>query len=210
MAAHPGVCSDPLRTLVDAQQPEITMFNQRLFKSRRVLFALALTCGTVLAIVAGVAISAQDKYTLRVPNGLPFADFRGYEDWQVVAVSQTESLLKVMVANPIMIKAYRAGIPGNGQPFPDGSKIAKIEWKPKVNSESPFWVRVPESLQDVFLIEKDSKKYPDTKGWAYAVFDYDPATSTYAPDKTGTITCGFACHTAVAQKDYIFTGYGTR
>ena len=122
-----------------------------------------------------MAISAQDKYTLKVPDGLPFADFRGYEDWQVVAVSQTENLLKVMVANPIMIKAYRAGIPGNGQPFPDGAKIAKIEWKAKVNSESPFWVRVPDTLQDVFLIEKDSKKYPDTKGWAYAVFDYDPA-----------------------------------
>ena len=128
----------------------------------------------------------------------------------LVAVSQTESLLKVMVANPILIKAYRDGIAGNGQPFPDGSKIAKIEWRPKVNTESPFWVRVPDTLQDVFLIEKDSKKYPDTKGWACAVFDYDSATHSYAPDKTGTPTCGFACHTAVAGKDYIFTGYGTR
>lgn len=186
------------------------MFNRRLLHSRRAQFAAVLVVGTVLALLTGVAISAQDKYTLKVPDGLPFADFRGYEDWQVVAVSQTENLLKVMVANPVMIKAYRAGIPGNGQPFPDGAKIAKIEWKPKVNSESPFWVRVPDTLQDVFLIEKDSKKYPDTKGWAYAVFDYDPTTSSYAPDKTGTITCGFACHTAVAKKDYIFTGYGTR
>jgi hypothetical protein len=186
------------------------MFNRRLLKSRRAQFALVLACGTVVAFLTGFAISAQDKYTLRVPNGLAFSDFRGYEDWQVVAVSQTESLIKVMVANPTMIKAYRAGIPGNGQPFPDGAKIAKIEWKPKVNAESPFWVRVPDTLQDVFLIEKDSKKYPDTKGWAYAVFDYDPATTSFAPDKTGTITCGFACHTAVAKKDYIFTGYGTR
>jgi Cytochrome P460 len=186
------------------------MFNRTFLQSRRAQFGLIVACGAVLAGGAGLALSAQDKYTLQLPNGLPFSEFRGYEDWQVVAVSQTESLLKVMVANPTMIKAYRAGIPGNGQPFPDGSKIAKIEWKPKVNSESPFWVRVPDSLQDVFLIEKDSKKYPDTKGWAYAVFDYDPATSTYAPDKTGTITCGFKCHTAVAKKDYIFTGYGTR
>jgi hypothetical protein len=186
------------------------MFNRTSLQSRCAQWGLVLACGAVLAGVAGLALSAQDKYTLQVPNGLPFSDFRGYEDWQVVAVSQTESLLKVMVANPTMIKAYRAGIPGNGLPFPDGSKIVKIEWKPKVNSESPFWVRVPDSLQDVFLIEKDSTKYPNTKGWAYAVFDYDPATSTYAPDKTGTITCGFACHTAVAKKDYIFTGYGTR
>lgn len=186
------------------------MFNRRLLKSRRARYALILACGTVVAFLAGFAISAQDKYTLQVPSGLPFADFRGYEDWQVVAVSQTESLLKVMVANPTMIRAYRAGIPGNGQPFPDGSKIAKIEWRPKVNSESPFWVRVPDTLQDVFLIEKDSSKYPATKGWAYAVFDYDTATASYAPDKTGTVNCGFACHTAVARKDYIFTGYPTR
>jgi hypothetical protein len=186
------------------------MFKQRLLQSRRARYSLGIVLGTVVAAIAGVAIAAQDKYTLQVPNGLAFSDFRGYEDWQVVAVSQTETLLKVMVANPTMIAAYRAGVPGNGQPFPDGSKIAKIEWKPKVNSESPFWVRVPDTLQDVFLIEKDSKKFPDTKGWAYAVFDYDPASSTYAPNKTGTVNCGFACHTKVAKKDYIFTGYGTR
>ena len=80
----------------------------------------------------------QDKYTLQVPNGLKFSDFRGYENWQVVAVSQTDDLLKVMVANPTMIDAYRSGVPGNGKPFPDGSKIAKIEWKPKKSTESPF------------------------------------------------------------------------
>src|SRR5580698_6908786 len=186
------------------------MFKPAALKSRRRQIFAVITFGALVATAAGLASSADDKYALKVPNGLPFADFRGYEDWQVVAVSQTENLIKAMVANPTMIKAYRAGIPGNGQPFPDGSKIAKIEWKPKVNSESPFWVRVPDTLQDVFLIEKNSSKYPDTKGWAYAVFDYDPATSSYAPDKTGTVTCGFACHTAVAKKDYIFTGYGTR
>ena len=126
-------------------------------------------------VLAALALAAQDKYTLSVPNGLAFSEFRGYEDWQVVAVSQTEELLKVEVANPTMIGAYRAGIPGNGKPFPDGSKIAKIEWKPKKNTESPFSVRIPDALQDVFLIEKDSKRFPGTKGWAYAVFDYDPA-----------------------------------
>ena len=109
----------------------------------------------VLAALGSVAVSAQDKYTLQVPNGLAFSDFRGYEDWQVVSVSQTEDLLKVMVANPVMIDAYKAGVPGNGQPFPDGSKIAKIEWKPKKMTEAPFSVRVPDTLQDLFLIEKD-------------------------------------------------------
>jgi hypothetical protein len=166
--------------------------------------------GLALAVVCAVAGSAQDKYSLRLPNGLAFSEFRGYENWQVVSVSQTTELLKVEVANPTMIDAYRAGVPGNGKPFPDGSKIAKIEWRPKKMAESPFAVNVPDTLQDVFLIEKDSKRFPDTKGWAYAVFDYQPASDTFTPDATGTVNCGFACHTIVKDKDYIFHSYQKR
>jgi hypothetical protein len=166
--------------------------------------------GMALAVLGSRAVFAEDKYSLQLPKGLSFAEFRGYEDWQVVAVSQTEELLKVEVANPVMIAAYRSGIPGNGKPFPDGSKIAKIEWKPQVNTESPFSVRIPKVLQDVFLIEKDSKRFPATKGWAYAVFDYVPASDSFAANATGTVDCGFACHTKVAAKDYIFTAYGKR
>jgi hypothetical protein len=166
--------------------------------------------GIVLAVVGTIAGSAQDKYSLRLPNGLAFSEFRGYESWQVVSVSQTAELLKVEVANPTMIDAYRAGIPGNGKPFPDGSKIAKIEWRPKKMAESPFAVNVPDTLQDVFLIEKDSKRFPDTKGWAYAVFDYQPAADTFTPNATGTVNCGFACHTIVKDRDYIFHSYQKR
>ena len=172
-----------------------------------------LTIATVAIALAGlgaVAGTAPDKYGLKLPNGIPFSDFRGYENWQVVSVSQTDDLLKVEVANPTMIDAYRAGIPGNGKPFPDGSKIAKIEWKPKKMAESPFAVRVPDTLQDVFLIEKDSKRFPDAKGWGYAVFDYHAASDTFAPNPTGTVNCGFACHTVVKDKDYIFHSYQKR
>ena len=177
-------------------------------RGSRVVSAAAL--GIALAVLGGRVFAAQDKYTLRVPDGLAFSDFRGYENWQVVAASQTEDLLKVMVANPTMMDAYRSGVPGNGKPFPDGSKIAKIEWKPKKMAESPFAVNVPNVLQDVFLIEKDIKRFPDTKGWAYAAFDYDPASDTFKPDATGVVNCGFACHTRVAAKDYIFTAYPKR
>lgn len=164
----------------------------------------------LIAVLSRFAMSGPDKYTVRVPNGLALSEFRGYEDWQVVAVSQTDDLIKAMVANPTMIGAYRAGVPGNGKPFPDGSKIAKIEWRPKNNPESPFSVKVPDTLQDVFFIEKDSKRFPTTKGWAFAAFDYNTASDTFAPNPTGTVSCGFACHTRVAAKDYIFTAYGKR
>src|SRR6266404_3157151 len=145
--------------------------------------AIAIS-SVVLAALGGMAVAA-DRYTLQVPNGLAFSDFRGYEDWQVVSIAQTDEVLKVIVANPAMIAAYKAGVPGNGRKFPDGSKIAKIQWKPKKSTEAPFSVNVPDTLQDVFFIEKDSRRFPATSGWGYAQFDYNPASDTFAPDAGG-------------------------
>ena len=178
----------------------------------RILSWLMAITAVVLAVLTGRAISAQDKYTVQVPGGLGFAAFKGYEDWQTVSVSQTEERLKVILANPVMIDAYRAGVPGNGQPFPDGSKMAKIEWKPKANEESPFAVNVPDTLDGIGFMEKDSGRFSDTGGWGYAQFRYDPASDTYMPheDYVGDAKCGHACHTAVETKDYVFTGYQKR
>jgi hypothetical protein len=148
---------------------------------KRIQSWLIVIAAVVLTVLGGRAISAQDKYAVQTPNGLAFADFRGYEDWQVVAVSRTDELLKVEVANPVMIAAYRAGVPGNGQPFPDGSKIAKIEWRPKKSTEAPFDVSIPDNQKDVDFIEKDSKRFPDTHGWAYAEFAYDSTSDTFTP-----------------------------
>jgi hypothetical protein len=168
------------------------------------------TFGLVLAALGSIALAAQDKYTVRVPNGLAFSDFRGYENWQVVSTSRTDDLLKVMVANPTMMDAYRTGIPGNGKPFPNGSKIAKIEWKFKKSTEAPFSVDVPDVLQDVFFIEKENMRFPATSGWGYAAFDYNAASDTFTPNKDGSANCGYACHTIVKAKDYIFHAYQKR
>ena len=177
---------------------------------RNLCIASALSFGLLLAALGGIALAAQDKYTVTVPNGLAFSDFRGYEDWQVVSTSRTDDLLKVMVANPTMIAAYRAGIPGNGRPFPDGSRIAKLEWKFKKSTEAPFSVDVPDVLQDVFFIEKDNRRFPTTSGWGYAAFDYNAAADSFAPNKDGSANCGYACHTIVKAKDYIFHSYQKR
>jgi hypothetical protein len=171
---------------------------------------VAVITAVGLAILGGSAISAQDKYTVKVPDGLAFSEFRGYEDWQTVAVSQTEEGVQaVIVANPVMIDAYRSGVPGNGKPFPDGAKIAKIHWKAKKSAEAPAPTWVPDTLDNVDFIEKDSKRFPNTSGWGFAQFNYDPASDTFAPDGTGA-DCGYACHTIVPTKDYIFTAYGRR
>jgi hypothetical protein len=170
--------------------------------------AIMIIAGS-LAAVGGMALAAQDRYTLKVPNGLAFSEFRGYENWQDVAVSQTENGLKVIAANGPMIKAYRSGIPGNGKLFPEGSKIVKIEWTSKKNVESPYFVMVPDNLKSVSFIEKDTKRFPNSGGWGYAQFQYDAAAETFTPVGTDA-ACGHACHTAVKAKDYIFTAYPRR
>ena len=109
-----------------------------------------------------------------------------------------------------MIAAYKAGIPGNGGKFPDGSKSAKIQWTPKKSAEAPFSVNVPDTLKNVFLVEKDSGR------------DFRPAADGDTPCSTmmrrptrsrltgAAADCGHACHTAVAAKDYIFHPYQNR
>jgi hypothetical protein len=165
-----------------------------------------------LAIVGSLAFAAQDKYSLQIPNGLAWSDFGGYEDWANVASSQTETEIKTIVADPIMMDAFRGGLPTSGKLFPDGSKVAKIEWSFKKNAVSPYFVTVPDALKTVAFIEKDTKRFPNTHGWAYASWDYDAATDTFKPASLNPsgAACGFACHTIVASHDYIFTAYPKR
>jgi Cytochrome P460 len=162
----------------------------------------------LLTAVGSMALAAPDRYTLKLGK-LAFSDFRGYENWKDVAVSQTETLLKVIVANDVMMDAYKRGLPADGKLFPDGSKIVKIEWTAKKNPVSPYFVMVPDTLKAVAVIEKDTKRFPDTHGWAYGNFSYDAASDTFTPEGTDA-TCGYACHTTVAAHDYIFTAYPKR
>jgi hypothetical protein len=169
-------------------------------------FAIAVAS---LAALGGIALAAQDKYTVRVPDGIAFSDFRGFEDWQTVAVSQSGDLIEVILGNPAMIDAYRAGLPGNGKHWPDGAKLAKIHWKAKKSAEAPDPTTVPDTLHDIDFMEKDSTRFPDSGGWGYGQFNYNVASDTFTPEGTGA-KCGYACHTIVAAKDYVFTSYGKR
>jgi hypothetical protein len=177
--------------------------------ARSALAATGVAVVAMLAVFGGKAISAQDKYTVTVPDGLSFSEFRGFEDWATVAVSQSGDLIEVIVANPLMIEAYRAGVPGNGKPFPDGSKMAKIHWNAKQSTEAPAPTTVPDTLHDIDFMVRDSKRFKDTGNWGYAQFDFDTASATFKPNGTGT-DCGYACHTIVKDKDYVFTAYGRR
>src|SRR5207245_11110657 len=102
-------------------------------KSKRVpavVIVVVSLAVSVLAVVGGRAISAQDtaqaKYTVRVPNGLAFSEYRGYEGWQTVSITRNEKLMAVILDNPMMINAYQSGIPGNGKPFSVGTYMTII------------------------------------------------------------------------------------
>jgi hypothetical protein len=165
----------------------------------------------------GAAISAQDRYTLKVPNGLAFSEFRGYQGWQVISLSHNGDLLAVILGNPAMIDAYEAGVPGNGKPFPDGAKMAKIHWNPKKIESFPGQPLVAGTLHDIDFMLKDSKRFADSGGWGYGEFEFDAASNTFRlgtaadkPAQGNDAKCGFACHTIAKTQDYVFTEYPRR
>jgi hypothetical protein len=184
-------------------------------KRRHLLITLSLTAS--LAVITAAALAAQDKNTVKVPNGLGFAEFKGYESWQLISTSQSDKAVAAILGNPAMIDAYRAGIPGNGKPFPDGAKMAKIHWAPMKNVTAPGQPTVSGALHDVDFMVKDSKRFADGGGWGYAFFKYDVASDTFAPGTTADeppqgndAKCGVACHTIAKDRDYVFTQYAKR
>jgi hypothetical protein len=181
---------------------------------KKILTTLAVLLS---ALVAGVAISAQDRYTLKIPGGLEFSEFRGYETWQIISLSHNGDKLAAILGNPTMIKAYESGIPANGKPFPDGAKMAKIHWVGKKMETYPGQPLTAGTLHDVDFMVKDSKRFADSGGWGYGAFEYETASESFRPANTSDqppqsndAKCGAACHTVVKARDYVFTEYTKR
>ncbi len=183
---------------------------------------LGALVGAVAVIAVGISsvtpatAAPEDKYKVQVPGGLAFAEFKGYESWEVVAISHNAKHLAVTVANPVMIAAYKAGIPINGKAVPDGAKMAKIHWLPKKSEFFPDAI-VPGVQHDVDFMVKDSKRFGSDGGWGYAYFLYDATTDTFKPATTADTPpqgndakCGVACHTIAKARDFVFTDYGHR
>ena len=168
-------------------------------------------------LVTAAALSAQDKSDVRVPNGLAMSEFKGYEGWTFIALSENGGKLAAILGNPVIIDAYKSGIPANGKPFPDGSKMAKIHWNPRKLETQPGNPTVPGAQFNADFMVKDSKRFADSGGWGWGSFDYDPASDTFTPATTADTPpqgkdakCGFACHPIVKNNDYVFTAYAHR
>ena len=168
---------------------------------------------TASILVIGVVVAAQDRFTLKSPNGIAFSEFKGYDAWAVITASHLDSGVKAIVGNPVMIQAFEEGIPVNGRPVPDGAVMAKIEWTTTGNPDLPGGAKVTDTLRNVGFMVKDAKRFPETDGWGYAQFDYDVGSGTFKPLGSSH---GFAkaachqCHTRVKARDFVFTKYAQR
>jgi Cytochrome P460 len=176
-----------------------------------------------IAMITGMLACAKPdqspeaaKYAVKVPNGLAFSEFKGYEDWHLISISHDGPAMAAILGNPEMIKAYESGIPGNGKPFPDGVKMAKVHWVPTKMATFPSAI-VPGRQHDVDFMVKDSKRFQDSGGWGWGAFELDsasgkftPATTKDTPPQSNDAKCGFACHTIVQKRDFVFTDYARR
>jgi Cytochrome P460 len=180
--------------------------------------SFTIICAVLVGLVAtGAAISAQDRYSLKVPGGLAFSEFKGYETWQAISLSHNGDKLALILGNPAMIEAFNSGIPENGKPFPDGAKMVKIHWVAKKKETYPGQPLVAGALHDVDLMVKDNKRFADSGGWGYGAFEYETASDSFRPANTSDqppqsndAKCGAACHTVVKARDYVFTEFPKR
>ena len=173
----------------------------------RIASSAIVILAVVLTFLGGGVIFAQDKYTVQVPGGLAFSEFRGYEDWPVIAISENGGKIAVILGNSTMIDAYKTG----------GAKMAKIHWIPKRQDAYLGQPTVPGTQHDADFMVKDSNSFADSGGWGWGAFEYDPASDTFSPATEAAnppqghdAKCGFACHTLVKNRDYVFTEYGRR
>jgi hypothetical protein len=179
---------------------------------------------TVFVVSVVLAAQSQDRFTLKSANGIAFSEFRDYEAWQLIATSQPDDAggcgtskvgcTKAIFGNPVMISAYRDGIPANGQAVPDGAAMAKVEWL-KEHKTSPYGVTLSGTQTEVSFMVKDSKRFPDTNGWGYATFEYNGSSDTFKPTKPSTASNARAschgCHSDGAKaRDFVFTNYAKR
>ena len=96
------------KSVAQAQQEQ--KIGTRTAGERFTRFTFIAAAVAVFAVLVAAAVYAQDKYSLKSPDGIAFSDFKGYEDWSVVSSGRTDEVLKVIVANPAVINAYKAGV----------------------------------------------------------------------------------------------------
>jgi len=177
---------------------------------KRIVFTL-VAVGALASIVAYMAPAsgqADDEtapiYGIKIPPG--------FRDWRLISVNHLAGgnlkQVRAQLGNDIAIAAFREG----KLPFPDGTIIAALHWNEGSSDENNkvlaigfpgagLQSSVPESVQNVQFMVKDSKKYAATGGWGFGDFKNGKPGSQALHE-----TC-FPCHQPAKDRDYVFTRY---
>lgn len=156
---------------------------------RTIEYACALA-GAALLAVGGAALA--ETAVVKTEHG-------EYRDWRLLGVSlrHDKNSMRAIVGNDAAIAAARAG---KTKPWPDGSVIAKIKWDQR---KHPNWeaATVPGAFTAAEAMVKDSKKYPDTGGWGFGIWE---GKTLKMLDRDKSAAC-YACHLPMKDSDYIYT-----
>lgn len=146
-------------------------------------------------------IYAQEGLKNTTMNGHQLKDFKDFEKkWKLVTVrfrKDTEEM-RFTYANAL---AYQALLKGRID-YPDGAVFAKIGYKTEEDTSFPSSA-VPSGARRFQFMVRNKKKYAESSGWSYALFD-DKGKVFPEDLKTQTLAC-VACHNAVPERGYVFS-----
>ena len=145
---------------------------------------------------------AEDEFEGKaIMNDISFSDFKDFEkNWKLVTVryrKDTEEM-RWTFANDLAWKTLNSGSTN----YPDGSVFAKIGIRTVPDSQFVSSA-VPMGARRYQFMVKQTKKYADTDGWGYALFDING--KTYPENHKNVAQSCHACHKLVENRGYVFS-----
>jgi hypothetical protein len=164
----------------------------------------------VFALTSSLIAMAEQPRFPREPaatadsmNGYFLKDYAGFwkdPDWHFVTVRFRKDTgeMRLTYANDLAWKALKAG----GKEYPDGAVFGKVGL---MTAEDPSFTSsaVPKGARRYQLMVRDAKKWKDTNGWGYALFD--GTGKAIAEDQDIASQACYACHALVPERGEVFS-----
>ena len=179
----------------------------------KVLFALALTLtiGVTPSVFADSNSNNEADDDLMIPdlrklrpmNGInpaDYAEFWATSDWHLVTTRyrSDNGEQRFVYANDLAYDAMKEG----SMIFPDGAALGKLAFLATEDPQFPNSFE-PSNYTRLQIQVKDSKRFKELDGWSYYIH-MDSGELIPAEDKANNAAC-HACHTLVADKDFVFS-----
>lgn len=134
-------------------------------------------------------------------NGISYQDYKDFPDnWKLVTIRFRKDTgeMRLTYANDLAMKTLLA----NSINYPDGAVFAKTGIHTGLDPQFVSSV-IPKGIRRYQLMVRDRKKYAQTGGWGYALFD--PQGKTFPEDPKVTQDACYACHTMVENRGDVFS-----